>query len=164
MIRIWISCFLMAKFLILRFFKFNIFWECVGPGPAHFLANLVKRGPAYFQNCLNFWSWKKKGFRLKNIFFFAFYERLSFFDGKYGYFSTFDQQISAENLVFRFLYCPFTKCLILANFLSKFWAEGSFQIKEQVASLPGVEISVDKKNFHFSPPRDAKQCRMMRTI
>ena len=121
-------------------------------------------GPFHFQICLNFWSWKKKGFRLKNIFFFAFYERLSFFDGKYGYFSTFDQQISAENLVFRFLYCPFTKCLILANFLSKFWAEGSFQIKEQVASLPGVEISVDKKNFHFSPPRDAKQCRMMRTI
>ena len=59
-------------------------------------------GPAHFQNCLNFWSWKKS-FLLKNIFFFAFYERLSFFDGKYGYFSTFDQQISAEKLVFRFL-------------------------------------------------------------
>ena len=45
----------------------------------------------------------KKSFLLKNIFFFAFYERLSFFDGKYGYFSTFDQQISAEKLIFRFL-------------------------------------------------------------
>ena len=59
-------------------------------------------GPAHFQNYLNFWSWKKS-FLLKNIFFFAFYERLSFFYGKYGYFSTFDQQISAEKLVFRFL-------------------------------------------------------------
>ena len=36
-----------------------------------------------------------KKFFVEKYFFFAFYERLSFFDGKYGYFSTFDQQISA---------------------------------------------------------------------
>jgi len=40
---------------------------------------------------------------VEKYFFFAFYERLSFFDGKYGYFITFDQQISAKKLVFRLL-------------------------------------------------------------
>ena len=40
---------------------------------------------------LKFLKLEKKRFLLKNIFFFAFYERLSFFDGKCGYFSTFGQ-------------------------------------------------------------------------
>ena len=39
-----------------------------GPGPAHFLANLVKSGPAHFQNRLNFWSWGKKVFCWKIFF------------------------------------------------------------------------------------------------
>ena len=45
----------------------------------------------------------KKSFLLKNIFFFAFYERLSFFDGKYGYFAAFDKQILSKKLIFPIL-------------------------------------------------------------
>ena len=51
----------------------------------------------------------KKSFFLKNIFFFVFYGCLSFFNGKYRYFATFDQQILAEKLVFRILQHRFSR-------------------------------------------------------
>ena len=51
----------------------------------------------------------KKSFFLKNIFFFVFYGCLSFFNGKYRYFATFDQQILAEKLIFRILQHRFSR-------------------------------------------------------
>ena len=51
----------------------------------------------------------KKSFFLKNIFFFVFYGCLSFFNEKYRYFATFDQQILAEKLVFRILQHRFSR-------------------------------------------------------
>ena len=63
--------------------------------PTFFLKfqNLVENGPALGRPTLKshrIFEVGKKSFFLKKIFFFAFYERLSFFDGKYGYFTTFD--------------------------------------------------------------------------
>ena len=51
----------------------------------------------------------KKSFFLKNIFFFVLYGCLSFFNEKYRYFATFDQQILAEKLVFRILQHRFSR-------------------------------------------------------
>ena len=51
----------------------------------------------------------EKSFFLKNIFFFMFYRRLSFFNEKYRYFATFDQQLLAEKLVFRILQHRFSR-------------------------------------------------------
>ena len=89
--------FLVSFWLNFHFFVFSnsTYFES---GPA---LGRPRAGP--LSKLLKFLKLEKRSFLLKNIFFFAFYERLSFFDGKYGYFSTFDQQISAEKLVFRFL-------------------------------------------------------------
>ena len=51
----------------------------------------------------------KKSFFLKNIFFFVFYGCLSFFNWKYRYFATFDQQILSEKLIFRILQHRFSR-------------------------------------------------------
>ena len=38
---------LWLNFHFFVFFRFQIFWEWAGPGPAHFFQNLVKSGPAH---------------------------------------------------------------------------------------------------------------------
>ena len=66
---------LWLNFHFFVFFRFQIFWEWAGPGPAHFFAWKMKfgqkwagPGPAHFQNCLNFWSRRKKFFLEKKFF------------------------------------------------------------------------------------------------
>ena len=61
----------------------------------------------------------KKSFFLKNIFFFVFYGCLSFFNGKYRYFATFDQQILAEKLVFRILQHRFSRGSAISKMIVK---------------------------------------------
>ena len=59
--------FLVSFWLNFHFFVFSnsTYFES---GPAHFMANLIESEPAHFQNCLNFWSWKKKFFVEKYFF------------------------------------------------------------------------------------------------
>ena len=78
---------LWLNFHFFVFFRFQIFWEWAG---SLFSLNqkiwsrMGRPWPAHSEKSWDFWSWILKNF------FFAFYERLSFFDGKYGYLTTFD--------------------------------------------------------------------------
>ena len=122
-----------------HFFIFLLFWNLsnfkvsrprVGPGPAHlflekwkFIAKWAGPGPA--QGRLTLKSRKKfavgkKSFFLKNIFFFVFYGCLSFFNGKYRYFATFDQQILAEKLIFRILQHRFSRGSAISKMIVAF--------------------------------------------
>ena len=103
----------MIIFSSFYFFEIQAISKWAGPGPAHlflekwkFIAKWAGPGPA--QGRLTLKSRKKfavgkKHFFLKNIFFFSFYERISFFDGKYGYFAAFDKQILSKKLIFPIL-------------------------------------------------------------
>ena len=71
----------------------------------------------------------KKSFFLKNIFFFVFYGCLSFFNEKYRYFATFDQQILAEKLVFRILQHRFSRGSAISKMIVDVWLSSSVYLQ-----------------------------------
>ena len=98
-----------------NFSKFCLFWTRTSQGRPWFKCKskiLTKSGTSQGRPWLKFhriFQVGKKSFFLKNIFFFVFYGCLSFFNGKYRYFATFDQQILAEKLIFRILQHRFSR-------------------------------------------------------
>ena len=100
----------MIIFSSFYFFEIQAISKWAGPGPAHlflekwkFIAKWAGPGPTHSEKSKKKLQLEKKNFFLKNIFFFSFYERISFFDGKYGYFAAFDKQILSKKLIFPIL-------------------------------------------------------------
>ena len=93
----------------------------------------------------------KKSFFLKNIFFFVFYGCLSFFNEKYRYFSTFDQQILAEKLVFRILQHRFSRGSAIPKMIVCKMFEICFYKPAAGADFFGVFFKISYE-FSKSPP------------
>ena len=109
-----------------NFSKFCLFWTRTSQGRPWFKCKskiFTKSGTSQGRPWLKFhriFQVGKKSFFLKNIFFFVFYGCLSFFNGKYRYFATFDQQILAEKLIFRILQHRFSRGSAISKMIVNF--------------------------------------------
>ena len=147
-----------------NFSKFCLFWTRTSQGRPWFKCKskiFTKSGTSQGRPWLKFhriFQVGKKSFFLKNIFFFVFYGCLSFFNGKYRYFATFDQQILAEKLIFRILQHRFSRgsaiskmivyCLRVSDIISK----RTFAINHPNWGRPAYSVSLrmdflDKVSF-----------------
>ena len=100
--RIWLSCFLMTNFSLFHYFQIH---SILRMSRSTIFLEKIKFGQKWagpLENVTEFLNMEKKSF-VENISFFTFYELLSFFNGKYGYFTTIDRQISEEKLISQFL-------------------------------------------------------------
>ena len=135
-----------------NFSKFCLFWTRTSQGRPWFKCKskiFTKSGTSQGRPWLKFhriFQVGKKSFFLKNIFFFVFYGCLSFFNGKYRYFATFDQQILAEKLIFRILQHRFSRGsaiskMIVSEALYTFFIWGKKSSKYTICSHRRIQMS-----------------------
>ena len=160
--------FLFGWILIFSFFynfsKFCLFWTRTSQGRPWFKCKskiFTKSGTSQGRPWLKFhriFQVGKKSFFLKNIFFFVFYGCLSFFNEKYRYFATFDQQILAEKLVFRILQHRFSRGSAISKMIVKKIRKGRF-----LRPSPSWKV-----RSRYTPPKNLQthllHCRKTRNI
>ena len=148
--------FLFGWILIFSFFynfsKFCLFWTRTSQGRPWFKCKskiFTKSGTSQGRPWLKFhriFQVGKKSFFLKNIFFFVFYGCLSFFNGKYRYFATFDQQILAEKLIFRILQHRFSRGSAISKMIVAWFVFYELTMAFVIMTSPSMLLSENPAN------------------